>query len=176
MLLSITIEELMTQFFLLWCDTGSPRYTSLRYMSFQFYIITKLLPKFQYMSLKTTYIEELVRISNFFTFTSLYVGSQFTSFSICVLYQLEPIATDIKDCLYFFMKTISCDIFFQELLSQLEDNIQNVSAKALSSDAICNKNQEKLNELEDNLKNVKTLVLSREKEAKNEEESVSRKP
>ncbi len=78
--------------------------------------------------------------------------------------------------IFLYEDSFLCDIFFQELLSQLEDNIQNVSAKALSSDAICNKNQEKLNELEDNLKNVKTLVLGREKEAKNEEESVSRKP
>jgi hypothetical protein len=51
-----------------------------------------------------------------------------------------------------------------------------VSAKALSSDVICNKNQEKLNLLEDNLKNVKTLILSREKEGKTEEETVSKKP
>lgn len=51
-----------------------------------------------------------------------------------------------------------------------------MSAKALSSDVICNKNQEKLNLLEDNLKNVKTLILSREKEGKTEEETVSKKP
>ncbi len=31
--------------------------------------------------------------------------------------------------------------FVQELLSQLEDNVQNVSAKAASSEVLCNANQ-----------------------------------
>ncbi len=41
---------------------------------------------------------------------------------------------------------------FQELLSQLEDNLQNVSAKALSSQAICNANQVKLDQIEEKIK------------------------
>ena len=51
-----------------------------------------------------------------------------------------------------------------------------MSAKAQSSDVICNKNQEKLNQMEVNLKNVKTLILSQEKEAIKDDETVSRKP
>ena len=50
----------------------------------------------------------------------------------------------------------------QELLSQMEDNLQNVSAKAISSEVLCNANSEKIKGIEtglvSQLKNIRDQI------------------
>jgi hypothetical protein len=72
--------------------TRSLRYTPLRYSSFQFHVIIKLLLQFQYMSLKMTYIEKLVTDIKLF-----HIYITFHCFTIYTSCQLKLIATDIED-------------------------------------------------------------------------------
>jgi hypothetical protein len=56
----------------------------------QIYVITKLLPKFQYTSLKIVFPH----------LRHCFVGPLFTPVSIYASYQLKLIATDIENCLF----------------------------------------------------------------------------
>ena len=66
------------------------------------------------------------------------------------------------------MRTLPIQNNFQEVLSQLEDNVMNVSAKAISSEVICAGNQLKLEQveakLETGLKDFENRLIRDEQE------------